>query len=322
MKIALYIRISKADGSQDTARQIHQLRDFAKSQNWKIVEEIEEHISGSKTNRSGTQRLIKLAKGNKIQKVLIHEATRLGRNTADTYNTVEELCKLKVSVYDYNQRQETLNQNLEKSLYGTVLLPLLASLSEQWMQQHVYRIKSGLEEAKRKGIRIGRPKQEKQKKEKEILEIRKRGFIEDEFGRKKKASYGNISKYLGLAQETVRSVLLKHGLGGRIEKIVPEKTMRVKLSVCIYNNSKFVRGMKKAYQDVERFVLPRYDVKGAEFKDLGDNEYSFKVTYKDQEDLDEQMYDLLSEIADEADSRHCHTDDTTIYSLDDEDLRW
>jgi DNA invertase Pin-like site-specific DNA recombinase len=54
IKIALYLRISKADGTQDTTRQLNELRDFANSQNWQIVEEIEEHISGTRTKRSGT----------------------------------------------------------------------------------------------------------------------------------------------------------------------------------------------------------------------------------------------------------------------------
>lgn len=219
MKTALYIRISKSDGSQHTARQLNQLRDFAKSQNWQIVAEIEEHISGRKTNRSGTQQLINLAKSNKIQKVLIHEVSRLGRNAADTYNTVEELAKHKVSVFDFNQRQETLDKNHQKTIYANIILPVLAGLSEQWLQEHVYRIKSGLEEARRKGVKIGRPKLAKTKKEDEILKLRKQGYIEDEFGRRTKASYAKIAKYLNLAQETVRGVLLKHNLGGRIEKL-------------------------------------------------------------------------------------------------------
>ena len=95
MKLALYIRISKADGSQNTKRQFTQLRHFAKLQKWTIIEEIEEHISGRKTNRSGTQKLVNLARSNKIQKVLIHEVSRLGRNACDTYNTVEDLAEHK-----------------------------------------------------------------------------------------------------------------------------------------------------------------------------------------------------------------------------------
>ncbi len=216
LKTALYIRISKADGSQNTDRQFTELRDFAKSQNWQIVEEIEEHISGRKTKRSGTEKLLNLAKSNKIQKVLIHEVSRLGRNACDTYNTVEGLAKHKVSVFDYNQRQETLDSNHQKTIYANIILPVLAGLSEQWLQQHIYRIQSGLKQARLKGIRIGRPKQDKTKKEDEILEIRRRGYIEDEFGRRIKASQAKIAKYLGVSQETVRSSLIKHGLRGRI----------------------------------------------------------------------------------------------------------
>jgi DNA invertase Pin-like site-specific DNA recombinase len=212
MKTALYIRISKSDGTQNTSRQFSELREFAKQNNWEIVEEIEEHISGSKTKRSGTEKLINLAKLNKIQKVLIHEVSRLGRNACDTYNTVEELANNKVSVFDFNQRQETLDSNFCKTIYANIILPVLAGLSEQWLQQHVYRIKSGLEEARKKGVKIGRPKQDKIKKEDEILHLRKQGYIEDEFGRKQKASYARISKYLGVAQETVRSVLVKHDM--------------------------------------------------------------------------------------------------------------
>lgn len=219
-KTALYIRVSKADGSQDTSRQLNELRDFANSQNWQIVEEIEEHISGRKTNRSGTQKLINLAKSNKIQKVLIHEVSRLGRNACDTYNTVEELAKNKVSVFDFHQRQETLDGNYNKTIYANIILPVLAGLSEQWISQHVYRIKSGLDNARKKGVKIGRPKQSKIKKEDEILKLRKQGYIEYDSGKRKKASYSNIAKYLDIGIETTRRVLVKHGMSGRVNSIV------------------------------------------------------------------------------------------------------
>ena len=93
----------------------------------------------------------------------------------------------------------------------------MAGLSEQWLQQHDYRIKSGIEQARRKGVKIGRPKQEKHKKEDEILKLRKQGYIEDKFIKKrKKASYINIAKYLEVGKETVRRVLIKNGMNGRL----------------------------------------------------------------------------------------------------------
>ena len=219
LKTAIYIRISKADGTQNTERQLNELRLFAKQNDWQIVEEIEEHVSGTRTKRSGTEKFINLAKSNKIQKVLIHEVSRLGRNACDTYNTVEELAKNKVSVFDYHQKQETLNSNYQKTIYANIILPVLAGLSEQWLQEHVYRIKSGLENAKRKGVKIGRPKQEKHKKEDEILKLRKTGYIIDDFGRKKKSSYVNIARQLNIGIETVRRALVKNGMNGRVDFI-------------------------------------------------------------------------------------------------------
>ena len=180
------------------------------------MEVIEEYISGAKTKRSGTEKLINLAKANKIQKVLIHEVSRLGRNVSDLYNTVEELCNNKVSVFDLNQRQETLTKDYQKTTYASLILPLLAGMAEEWLKQHSYRIKSGLEQAKKKGIKLGRPKQEKLKKEDEIIAIRKLGYVEDEFGRRKKAGYGTIAKYVGVSVATVRTIIKKHDLGGRI----------------------------------------------------------------------------------------------------------
>jgi DNA invertase Pin-like site-specific DNA recombinase len=72
LKTAIYTRISKSDGSQDISRQINDLQEFAKSQNWEVVCIVEEKISGRRTGRSGTQKLINLARSNQIQKVYFY----------------------------------------------------------------------------------------------------------------------------------------------------------------------------------------------------------------------------------------------------------
>ena len=45
IKAIIFARVSKTDGSQDVARQVADLREFAKSQNWEVVFEIEEKIN-------------------------------------------------------------------------------------------------------------------------------------------------------------------------------------------------------------------------------------------------------------------------------------
>lgn len=83
---------------------------------------------------------------------------------------------------------------------------------------HSKAIKKGLERAAAKGVKMGRPKQELLKKEKEILELRNKGFIEDEFKMRQKATYARIAKHLKVSIDTVRKVLKKHLLQHKLRK--------------------------------------------------------------------------------------------------------
>ncbi len=46
MRVALYARVSKDDGKQDTANQLNELRDFCQRSNWEIVHEYVDKASG------------------------------------------------------------------------------------------------------------------------------------------------------------------------------------------------------------------------------------------------------------------------------------
>ena len=71
----------------------------------------------------------------------------------------------------------------------------------------------------------------------------------------------------------------------------------------VENNNKFVRGKKRAREDIERYHLQRY---AAEQRSSG--EYVLKVPFRDDEDLDQTMDDLFRAIADEAELRYCFTE--------------
>jgi len=51
MKVAIYTRVSTS--AQNTRRQIRDLREYAESQGWTVVEEIEEVVSGKQVRREG-----------------------------------------------------------------------------------------------------------------------------------------------------------------------------------------------------------------------------------------------------------------------------
>jgi DNA invertase Pin-like site-specific DNA recombinase len=101
----------------------------------------------------------------------VHEVSRIGRNTLDALKTVEALCNYKVSLYIYQQHQETLDKNYKKTPYALIVLPLLAGLAEQWTIDHSFRVKSGLAQARKKGIKLGRPTDLPIKNEKKVFKF-------------------------------------------------------------------------------------------------------------------------------------------------------
>lgn len=158
MKVALLIRVSSAD--QNHQRQIEELTTFANSKGYSIIETITETVSGAKKNneRKGIQQLLKLAETGKIKKVLIHEVTRLGRDTQQVLTTLETLHAYGVSVYVKNYSLETLNPDGKVNAMAQFLFTILADIGRMERITLIERTKSGMEQAARNGRVIGRPK--------------------------------------------------------------------------------------------------------------------------------------------------------------------
>ena len=94
-----------------------------------------------------------------------------------------------------------------------------------------------------------------------------------------------------------------------------EKQTTVTVHIYIERNSKFVRGMKNARENIEQFCLSFYKP-----MKLRDGQYELTFTYKDSADLDKQAYDLIQEIHDEADLRNCFAE--VSLSENGTDRRW
>src|SRR5262249_21162182 len=70
------------------------------------------------------------------------------------------------------------------------------------------------------------------------------------------------------------------------------KIMKVRLYLHVENNSKFVRGKKKAREDIEHYVLDYYHMEKP-YKDRG--EYILSIPYDTDEELEKTIYDILGE---------------------------
>jgi DNA invertase Pin-like site-specific DNA recombinase len=158
MKVTLFVRVSRKD--QSYQRQVSELTEYARSLNWEVVHVIEEKISGSKTrleSRPGFKQLFDLVGSGQVNKVLISEVTRLGRRTRDLLEVIEFLHQHRVSLVVYNYRLETLDHRGKVNSMAQFLITLLGDIGRMETETLSERTLSGLEEAKRKGKKLGRP---------------------------------------------------------------------------------------------------------------------------------------------------------------------
>ena len=132
---------------------------FCQSRNYGIAHTIATVISGRVRfpNRPDVQELLSMAKAHKFEKVVVTEISRLGRNAADIRYILDALHQHGVSVVFKNLGIESLDNGIP-SFGINIILAVYAELTQEEVRTLSERIKSGLEHAKRKGKRIGRPK--------------------------------------------------------------------------------------------------------------------------------------------------------------------
>lgn len=163
--VAILVRVST--NKQETSRQLHELRGVADARNWNVVEVCEETVSGSADleERAGLRRVEELAKEGAIKKVLVHEVSRVARRPSVAHSFVEMLEGYGVSLYWHAHAIETLMASGKRNPAAAIMLALLAEMARAERDTLRERILSGLEEARRKGVKLGRPEGSTLKKE-------------------------------------------------------------------------------------------------------------------------------------------------------------
>jgi DNA invertase Pin-like site-specific DNA recombinase len=154
--VALLVRVST--DRQATARQTADLHSVATERGWTVIEVIEETVTGKANakDRPGLQRLAALVASGSVRKVLVHEVSRLSRRPAIVHALVEQMEASGVSLYWHAQRIETLMPDGRRNPAAAIMLALLAEMARAETDTLRERINSGLAEARRKGVKLGR----------------------------------------------------------------------------------------------------------------------------------------------------------------------
>lgn len=168
MRIAIYARISTSDKSQDLDTQLIPLKQYTEQRGWKIYEIYTDEISGSKESRPSLNRLMKDAHKRKFDGVLVWRFDRFSRSTKQLINSLETFRSLGINFVSY---QEAIDTSTPAGQMMFTMISAFAQFERSIIQE---RVKAGLEKAKAKGKKLGRPKQKRDINQ--IIKLRQSGL--------------------------------------------------------------------------------------------------------------------------------------------------
>jgi DNA invertase Pin-like site-specific DNA recombinase len=151
-RVALYTRVSTLHG-QDPELQSRELRDYAASRGWTIVQEYcDRGISGSKDSRPALNQLMADSCRRKFDVVLVWKLDRFGRSLRHLVNALAELEALGLAFISLRDHLDLGTPS------GRLMFQIIGAMAEFERALIQERVRAGLRHAKSKGTRLGRPR--------------------------------------------------------------------------------------------------------------------------------------------------------------------
>ena len=191
MRVVTYSRVSTDHHGQKPEAQAEFLREYCKARQWSVDREIiDQGYSGSSAQRPGLADLIKLVRSREVDVVIVTKLDRLFRSLKHLISFLDELQSLGVQFVAVRDSIDYTTPS------GRLFTQILASLAEFERELIRERTMAGLDFARRKGKKLGRPVKHDSDK---IIQLRQQGM-----------SYRNIAKELHVPMGSVIHAL-KHG---------------------------------------------------------------------------------------------------------------
>ena len=191
-----YIRVS-------TGTQSKEVQEFNLSSEYKVFKEV---VSGSIAFAERTEgaKIIQLVKEGKVEEILIHDISRIGRNNLDILKTIEFFTLHNVNLVSRREGLSTMIEGKANPI-ASLIIGILSTLAQHERERLKERQKEGIDKAKLKGVYKNNGGNRKQ----ETLE---------EFSAK--SSTKKILKYLNEGNSLRRTALLSSCSLGKVQKVV------------------------------------------------------------------------------------------------------
>ena len=149
MRAAIYCRVSTSD--QSVEMQLRDLRKLADGRGFEVVKEFcDEGQSGAKSSRPALDKMLADAKAGKFEVILIWRLDRLGRSLANLIRLLEDFQTWNVALISFSESLDFTTS------MGKLFYQLLGAFSEFERETIRERTRSGLRNAKARGIKLGR----------------------------------------------------------------------------------------------------------------------------------------------------------------------
>ena len=198
-KICIMARVSQT--TQDYQRQVNELTILAQRNSWSIEAVFCEKVSGARKNaeRKELTRMLEFVQTHHIDKVAVLALDRLGRDTMQVLEVIEELNRLGVSLYIHNYGIETLTEDGKINPMSQFLCTLLSEVARMERRHIRERVESGYKNFRANGGKVGR-KEGYRKSEADMREQ----YAEEIRLLRKGISLRNIAKITGTSVNTIR----------------------------------------------------------------------------------------------------------------------
>jgi DNA invertase Pin-like site-specific DNA recombinase len=152
-RVALSARVSTRNKSQDPEVQLVPMREYAARRGWAVVDEYVDYAQAADfTRRKRWRELLADTRHRRIDLVAVWKLDRAWRSTIECLNTLKEWEARSVGFVCVSQPELDTTTPI-----GRLLMTVLAALAEFERDLIRERVLEGLENARRKGSRLGRP---------------------------------------------------------------------------------------------------------------------------------------------------------------------
>jgi DNA invertase Pin-like site-specific DNA recombinase len=174
---------------QDPDIQLHALRAYSRNRGATAIEFVDQ-TSGRKDSRPALNELMRAARRREVDAVVITKLDRLARSIRHLSTLVLELESLEVDLVVLDQAIDTATPA------GRLLLNVLGSIAEFEADLIRERVIAGIENARRKGVAIGRPTKLRETEVLRARQLRAAGLSLRQVGRAVGASASTVHRAL------------------------------------------------------------------------------------------------------------------------------